>query len=70
MDGQDWGSFELAGGRAGYDNYESGDPVSLQGLAADVGKLPHDVATGSSALCVDTGDLYKYQGSTDTWYKM
>lgn len=41
-----------------------------EGLSSDVSKLPHYVGTGSSALCVDTGDFYKYEKSTDKWYKL
>jgi len=44
---------------------------SYQGLSADVAKLPKydDLLTGSSALCVDTGDIYLYQANTKTWYQ-
>lgn len=44
---------------------------SYQGLSADVSKLPKydDLLTGSSALCVDTGDVYLYQKGIKTWYK-
>lgn len=43
---------------------------SYEGLSKDVSKLPHYVETGSSALCLDTGDYYKYHKQTDTWYKL
>ena len=45
---------------------------SYEGLSADVSKLPKydDLGTGSSALCVDTGDYYKYEATTKTWYKI
>ena len=44
---------------------------SYQGLSADVAKLPKydDLLTGSSALCVDTGDVYLYHKGTKNWYK-
>ncbi len=45
-----------------------GNARKYRGLSKDVDKLPHYVATGSSALCLDTGDLYMYLESTDTWY--
>ena len=48
----------------------SGNIRNYNGLSADVAKLPHYVGDGSSALCVDTGDYYKYLKSTDTWYKL
>lgn len=41
-----------------------------EGLSKDKDKLPHYVETGSSCLMVDTGDFYKYEKSTDTWYKL
>ena len=43
-----------------------------EGLSADVAKLPKydDLGTGSSALCVDNGDFYKYEATTKTWYKV
>lgn len=41
-----------------------------EGLSKDVDKLPHYVETGSSALCLDTGDYYKYCKETDTWYQL
>ena len=45
---------------------------NYEGLSADIDKLPHyeNLSTGSSALCIDTGDWYKYEKSTDTWYKI
>ena len=45
---------------------------NYEGLSADVNKLPkyNDLGTGSSALCLDTGDFYKYEKSTNTWYKI
>lgn len=41
------------------------------GLSTDAPtKLPHYVETGSSALCLDTGEYYKFHKKTDTWYKL
>lgn len=56
----DLGSFiatEIDGNRRGY-----------KGLSKDVAKLPHYVATGSTAYCIDTRDAYMYEKETDTWY--
>ncbi len=39
------------------------------GFSDDVLKLPHYVAHGSSALCLDTGELYRFHQQTDTWYR-
>lgn len=47
-----------------------GDQRSYEGLSADVAKLPHYAGSGSSALCLDTGDYYKYHKPSDTWYKL
>lgn len=41
-----------------------------EGLSKDVSKLPHYVESGSSALCLDTSELYEYHKPTDTWYKL
>lgn len=50
----------------------SGQIRNYEGLSSDVSKLPKydDLQTGSSAFCVDTGDLYKYEKTTKTWYKL
>lgn len=50
----------------------SGQIRNYEGLSVDVAKLPKydDLGTGSSAFCVDTGDLYKYEKTTKTWYKL
>ena len=42
---------------------------SYQGLSADVAKLPKydDLATGSSAYCVDNGALYMFNANSKTW---
>lgn len=52
------------------------DIKTLMGLASDVANLPKasstenfDLATGSTAYCLDTGDTYIYYEITDTWYK-
>lgn len=41
-----------------------------EGLSKDVDKLPHYVQSGSSALCLDTSELYEYHKPTDRWYKL
>lgn len=45
---------------------------TYEGLSAHIDKLPKydDLGTGSSALCVDNGDFYKYEATTKTWYKL
>lgn len=41
---------------------------NYDGLSKDVSKLPHYVGTGSSAYCIDTGQIYIYEKTSDTWY--
>lgn len=50
----------------------NGNIRKYEGLSFDVGKLPHynNLGTGSSALCLDTGELYKYEKTSDIWYKL
>lgn len=47
-----------------------GNIRSYEGLSSDISKLLHYVGTGSSALCLDTGDYYKFHKETDQWYKL
>ena len=48
-----------------------GDIRHYEGLAADApAKLPHYVETGSSALCLDTGDFWKFHKPSDAWYQL
>lgn len=41
------------------------------GLSTDESKLPKydDLATGSKALCADTGTVYYYERTSQTWYE-
>lgn len=59
----DIGSFECVSAEGGKRNY--------YGLSEDVEKLPKysDLATGSFALCLDTGDSYFYHAPSQRWYK-
>lgn len=59
----DLGSFVAMPGSDKIRNYE--------GLSKDTQKLPKydDLETGSSAFCVDTGQLFKYEKTTKTWYE-
>jgi hypothetical protein len=43
---------------------------TFQGLSGDVSTLPtYDaIPTGSTALCLDTGDIYFYNAQDKTWY--
>ena len=57
----DLGSFECTG--------TEGNKRFYTGFSADVGKLPKydDLATDSTAKCLDTGDFYYYHAPTKTW---
>lgn len=60
-----YGSFKLV--------EVKGNHKMFMGLSDDVSLLPNEVQntiTGSSAFCVDTGELYLYEESTKTWYQV
>lgn len=60
----DLGSFVATSADGNIRNYE--------GLSADIDKLPRydSLGTGSSAFCLDTGQLFKYERTTRTWYEI
>ena len=60
----DLGSFVAMPGSGKLRNYN--------GLSKDIGKLPkyNDLITGSSAFCMDTGQLFNYEATTKTWYEL
>lgn len=50
-----------------------GNHKTFMGLSDDVSLLPNEMQntiTGSSAFCVDTGEVYLYEESTKTWYQV
>ncbi len=50
-----------------------GNHKMFMGLSDDVSLLPNEMQntiTGSSAFCVDTGEVYLYEESTKTWYQI
>ena len=51
---------------------EVGNKRTYWGFSADVSKLPtyDDLATGSTALCLDNSDVLCYHAATKTWYKL
>ena len=61
IDGTDLGSIENTGS---IDNR-----WNFQFLTADFAKLPKDVAPGSTAMNLTTGDLYIFHKQTATWIK-
>ena len=38
-------------------------------LQTDFSKLPTYCLTGSTAICVDTGEIYMFHEDTSQWYK-
>lgn len=62
-DGTDLGSIESTGG-TGDNKY------NFQLLDTDVSKLPTDVAAGSTALVLDTGDVYIFHKQSEQWKKL
>lgn len=62
----DLGSFECV-------DKEDTNQRNYEGLSVDAPhKLPtyDNLEAGSSALCLDTGDYYKYHAKSKTWYKL
>lgn len=55
----DMGSFVVRSSSSGV--------YQLYGLSKDVDKLPTTLAMGSSAYCVDTGDLYMFDSENSQW---
>lgn len=60
-DGTDLGSIESTG--------SNDNKWNFQLLETDVSKLPTGIAAGSTALVLDTGDLYIYHHGTEDWIK-
>ena len=62
---EQYGSFKLV--------EVKGNHKMFMGLSSDVTLLPNNMQgtiTGSSAFCVDTGELYLYEESSGTWYQI
>lgn len=60
-----YGSFRLVEIKGNY--------KAFMGLSSDVTLLPNEMEntkTGSSAFCVDTGELYLYEETSKTWYQI
>lgn len=49
-----------------------GNKREYWGLSVDTDKLPKydNLSTGSTALCLDTGEILGYHSPTKTWYKI
>ena len=51
---------------------EDGNQRHYQGISTDVDKLPKygNLEGGSTAMCLDTGDYYRYHAKSKTWFKL
>lgn len=50
-----------------------GNHKMFMGLSSDVALLPNEMEntiTGSSAFCVDTGEVFLYEETSKTWYQI
>ena len=62
---EQYGSFKLV--------EVKGNHKMFMGLSSDVTLLPNEMQntiTGSTAFCVDTGELYIYEETSKTWYQI
>ena len=62
---EQYGSFKLV--------EVAGNHKTFMGLSSGVTLLPNEMEntiTGSTAFCVDTGEVYFYEETTKTWYQV
>ena len=62
---EQYGSFKLV--------EIKGNHKMFMGLSSDVTLLPNEMQntiTGSTAFCVDTGEVWFYEESSKTWYQV
>lgn len=62
---EQYGSFKLV--------EVKGNHKVFMGLSSDVTLLPNEMQntiTGSTAFCVDTGEVWFYEESSKTWYQI
>ena len=62
---EQYGSFKLV--------EVKGNHKMFMGLSSDVTLLPNEMEntiTGSTAFCVDTGEVWFYEESSKTWYQI
>lgn len=72
VDGQSYASGEEIWDLGSFECTEvEGRKRSYMGLSTDIAKLPKypKLATGSFALCVDTGQAFFYHSPSKTWYE-
>ena len=46
-----------------------GKKREYSGISTEINKLPKYVSTGSTAYCIDTGDIYIYYAGDKSWHK-
>jgi hypothetical protein len=62
---EQYGSFKLV--------EIKGNHKMFMGLSSDVTLLPNEMQntiTGSTAFCVDTGEVWFYEETSKTWYQI
>ena len=62
---EQYGSFKLV--------EVKGNHKMFMGLSSDVTLLPNEMQntiTGSTAFCVDTGEVWFYEETSKTWYQV
>ena len=69
IDGQTYRKGDVIHDLGGWDCIDTdGSKRYYWGKSSEVDKLPHYVASGSTALCVDTGELYGFYAPGNKWF--
>lgn len=71
IDGQTYRKGDVIHDLGGWDCIDTdGSKRYYWGKSSEVDKLPHYVASGSTALCVDTGELYGFYAPDSKWFNL
>ena len=69
IDGQTYRKGDVIHDLGGWDCIDTdGSKRYYWGKSSEVDKLPHYVASDSTALCVDTGELYGFYAPDSKWF--
>lgn len=69
IDGQTYRKGDVIHDLGGWDCIDTdGSKRYYWGKSSEVDKLPHYVASGSTALCVDNGELYGFYAPGNKWF--
>lgn len=69
IDGQTYRKGDIIHDLGGWDCIDiDGSKRYYWGKSSEVDKLPQYVASGSTALCVDTGELYGFYAPDSKWF--